>query len=298
MNREAPNAGAVYAASLTPLDEALNINHERLSQHVRWLLANGCDGVALMGTTGEANSFSVGERKAAVEAVLDAGIAPDRLIVGTGCCAIPETVELTNHALKCGVHDVLMLPPFYYKEVSDEGIFAAFDQVMQHVGSRLCRIYLYHFPHMSAVPFSDDLVGRLLEAFPVAGMKDSSGDYAHMVRMVRMFPKLKVFTGTERYLLDVLKAGGAGCITATVNVTCRKASRLANAWHGAHATAIQEELTQVRTAIEQFPMIAALKSIMGQQSGDEYWYNMRPPNVPLSAVQAAALHTALRTCTI
>lgn len=291
-------AGLVYAASLTPLSDTLDIDHARLVDHVRRLFDHGCDGVALMGTTGEANSFSVQEREDALEAILDAGVSPDRLMVGTGCCAIPDTVRLTNHALECGVSDVLMLPPFYYKGISDEGLFATLNEVMERIDSGSCHLYLYHFPYMSAVPYSDRLIGRLLETFPVKGIKDSSGDFAHMARMVRLYPSLKVFAGTERYLLDVLQAGGVGCITATVNVTSRLAARVAKNWRSGQARKLQDELTHIRAAIEQFPMIAALKFIMERKSADSAWRNMRPPNVPLSSADAERLEGALVSCAI
>ena len=286
----------VYAACLTPQHENLSVDHAALAEHGRWLLDNGCDGLVLMGTTGEANSFGVVERMDMLDAVLEAGIPAERLMVGTGCCAVPDSVTLTRHAVARGVGGVLMLPPFYYKNVRDEGVFAAFDQVIQQVGEAGLQIYLYHFPQMTAVPFTNELIARLLDAYPetIAGMKDSSGDWMHMKSTVAAFPGFRVFAGTERYLLDILKAGGGGCITATTNVTCPLAGEVFARWKGDDARVLQHRLTELRAAIEAYPMIPALKRIMAARTGREVWLNMRPPQAPLGEDEAAALLDALR----
>ena len=222
MNSARTSLKGVMAASLTPMKDDLTIDHERLIAHCRWLLDNGCNAIAFMGTTGEANSLSVAERMIALDAVLEAGIAPELLMVGTGCCALPDTLALTRHAIAQGVGGMLMLPPFYYKGVSEEGVFAAFDAAIQRVGHDGLRIYLYHFPQMSGVPFSHALIERLLKKYPdvIAGIKDSSGDFENMRSMAAHFPGFDVFAGTERYLLDIMRAGGVGCISASANVTC------------------------------------------------------------------------------
>ena len=181
-----------------------------------------------------------------------------------------------------------MLPPFYYKAVRDDGVYGAFHQVIEQVGDTSLRIYLYHFPQMSAVPFSDALVSRLLKAYPrtIAGMKDSGGDWRHMERMMRDFPGFRVFAGTERFLLDTLRTGGAGCITATANVTCRLAGELYARWRSDSAGAMQARLTKVRAAIETYPMIPALRSIMAEITQEPHWLRMRPPQVRLTASEA------------
>ena len=281
----------VYAASLTPQHDDLSVNYERLVAHGRWLLDNGCDGIVLFGTTGEANSFTVAERMAALDAVVDAGLPAHRLLVGTGCCAVPDTVTLTRHAVTKGVGGVLVLPPFYYKNVPDEGVFAAFDRVIQQVGEAKLQVYLYHFPQMSTVPFSDALVERLLSAYPdtIVGMKDSTGDWSHMKHVVEAFPGFRVFSGTERYLLDILEAGGAGCISATVNVTCRLAGEVFARWQSEDMRPLQHRLTAIRAAIMVYPAIPALKRIMAEQTGQADWLNLRPPLTPLGDDEAAAL---------
>ena len=286
----------VYAAGLTPQREDLSVDHAALAEHAHWLLDNGCDGVVLMGTTGEANSFDVVERMDILDAVLEAGLPAERLMVGTGCCAVPDSVTLTRHAVSRGVGGVLMLPPFYYKNVHDEGVFAAFDQVVQQVGEEALQVYLYHFPQMTAVPFTHELIARLLEAYPetIAGMKDSSGDWMHMKSTVQAFPGFRVFAGTERYLLDILEAGGAGCITATTNVTCPLAGAIFARWKAEDARPLQHRLTALRAAIETYPMIPALKRIMAERTGRAAWLNMRPPQAPLGEDEAATVLDALR----
>lgn len=283
-------AGGVYAASLTPMHADLSVAHSVLVRHCRWLLENGCSGIVLLGTTGEANSLCARERMLLLDAVLAEGVPSSRIMVGTGCCSVPETVTLTRHALQGGVSNVLMLPPYYYKGVSDEGLFTAFDQVIQAVGSEALQIYLYHFPQMTSVPFSDALIARLKDAYPktIAGMKDSSGDVRHMARVIAAFPELQVFAGTERFLVDVLRLGGAGCITATINITCTLAAAVYADWQRPGAGR-QERLMQARAAIEAYPMIPALKHIMAARTGDTVWRAMRPPQTPLETDSATRL---------
>ncbi len=286
----------VYAASLTPQRADLSVDHAALAAHGRWLLDNGCDGIVLMGTTGEANSFDVVERMDILDAALEAGLPAERLMVGTGCCAVPDSITLTRHAVSRGVGGVLMLPPCYYKNVHDEGVFAAFDQVIQQVGEVDLQVYLYHFPQMSAVPFTPELIERLLTAYPetIAGMKDSSGDWVHMNDMVETFPGFRVFAGSERFLLDILEAGGAGCISATTNVTCPLAGEIFARWQAEDMRPQQHRLTDLRAAIEVYPAIPALKRIMAERTGRADWLNLRPPMMPLTEDEAAALLDALR----
>lgn len=281
----------IIAASLTPLDAAHAIDHAALAAHLQRLLGDGCDAVALFGTTGEAPSFGVDERRAALDAVVASGVPAGRLLVGTGCCALPEAATLTRHALTAGAGGVLVLPPFYFKDVSDDGLFAFFDGLVQTVGDERLRLYLYHFPRMSGVPISAALIERLRARYPraVVGLKDSSGDAAHLHRLLDAFPEMAIFAGTERLLLDGLRAGAAGCISATANVTAALAAEVRAGWHAGeppHAEALQDRLTRIRQTIERFPMIPALKHLFGYAA-------IRPPLRPLDAAQAAALDAAL-----
>jgi len=208
-------------------------------------------------------------------------------------------VRLSRAALEIGAPGVLVLPPFYYKEVGDDGLFRFFAELIERVADPRLRVYLYHFPRMTGVGISLPLIARLLEAYPgvIVGTKDSSNDRERIETVCREFPGFHVFAGTERFLLDTLRNGGAGCISATVNVTSRQARRV----HDAHeagregeAAKLQEHLTSLRATIEAFPQIPALKSIMGLLTGESVWSNLRPPLVPLENGQAGELMSHLR----
>lgn len=276
----------VFVANLTPLNADLTVDRAALVDHCRWLLDEGADGIALLGTTGEANSFGLKERMGVIDAVIAGGIPADRLMVGTGCCAFPDTVALTRYALEAGAGGILMLPPFYYKGVSDEGLFSYFDLVIRQVNHDRLKIYLYHFPKMSQVPFSTSLVKRLVSEFPeaVVGMKDSGGDWSHMQEICTELPGFKLYAGTERYLADVLRAGGAGCISATTNVTARLAARVCAAWRdGAPVDELQDQLTAVRLTFEAGNFTAILKEFLARRRGNAAWRRLRPPIAPVEA---------------
>ncbi len=270
----------ILAAVLTPMDEDLKPNHHAFAAHCHRLLAAGCHGLSVFGTTGEANSLSVNERLAALEGLVDNGVPVETLLPGTGSCALTDTVRLSRAAL--GAAGVLVLPPFYYKGVGDDGLFRFFAEVVERVGDDRLRLYLYHIPQMTGIDLGLPLISRLVDAYPgvVVGTKDSSGDRERIMTLCREFPDFSVLAGTETLLLDTLRGGGEGCISATVNVT----SRLARRVHDAHtsgkddeAEALQERLTQVRMSIEAYPVIPALKQLMTRLTGDEEWRNIRPP---------------------
>ncbi|MBT6116290.1 MAG: dihydrodipicolinate synthase family protein, partial [Rhodospirillaceae bacterium] len=223
------------------------------------------------------------------------GLPMDKLMIGTGCCALPDTIRLTKAALAAGADNVLMLPPFYYKNVSDEGVFDVFARTVEAVGEDRLRIYLYDFPQMTGVRFSLDLIDRFLDSFPgtVVGIKDSSGDIDNMRAILKRFPDFGVFAGTERYLLDILRDGGPGCISASTNLTAPMAAEVYANWQADRADALQESVNAVRTAIEAAPMVPGLKAMMARSSGDSVWTAMRPPLMKLSAAKAEALAEAL-----
>ncbi len=281
-------AHGVWSPVLVPLRADLGIDPERFVAHAHWLLARGCHGLALFGTTSEANSFSVSERKALLERVVEAGISPERLMIGTGCCALTDSVELTRHAIGAGCRRVLMLPPFYYKGVGDEGLFRSFAEVIERVGSPDLRVFLYHFPRLSGVPVTEGLIALLVDAFPevVAGVKDSSGEWSNTRMMLDRFPRLAIFPGSEVFLLDGLRAGGAGCITATSNVNAAGARAVFDAWRAgrddADADARQAAATAVRRAIDRHPGIPAQKFLIARHRGDPAWRAVRPPLTALA----------------
>ena len=285
-----PLMSGVLAPVVTPFRRDLLPDGKRLVRHCRWLLERHC-GLAVFGTNSEANSLSVEERIVLLDLLLEAGFDPKRMMPGTGCCSIPDTVRLTSHAVRGGVGGVLMLPPFYYKGVSDEGLYRSFAQVIDRVGDDRLRIYLYHFPQMSAVPISIDLVGRLRDAFPgiVVGMKDSSGDRDHLEAVLRAFPGFGMFAGNETLLLANMRAGGVGCISATSNINPEAIDRLFQEWQTEDAEAIQASLNDVRLAVQQFPLVPALKKIVSHYASDPEWNRLRPPLVELGEAESGKL---------
>lgn len=285
--------GGVNAAVLTPMTPDLAPDIALMAEHCRWLLANGCDGLGVLGTTGEANSFSVAERIAVMEGLVEAGIPAARMMPGTGCAALTDSVELTRRAKALGCPGVLMLPPFYYKNPSEDGLFAYFAEVIERVGGGI-RVYLYHFPQQSAVPFSLGLIDRLMRAFPgtIKGVKDSSGDYANMKAMIDAFGAegFEVYSGSDEFLLRILREGGAGCITAAANVNCTAGGRVVAAFRAgdeATAEAAQAVLTATRKVCTSVPLIAGLREIVARATGNPGWRTIRPPNMALKAEQVA-----------
>ncbi|HET9594174.1 MAG TPA: dihydrodipicolinate synthase family protein [Anaeromyxobacteraceae bacterium] len=290
---EGGRLAGVIAPVLTPFRQDLSPDAERLVRHARWLLAHGCSALAPFGTTSEANSLSADERERLLDALVDAGIPPGRLLPGTGCCALPDTVRLTAHAVRRGCAGVLMLPPFYYKAVTEDGLFRAFAEVIDRVADHRLRVYLYHIPPIAQVGIAPGLVERLLRthAGAVAGMKDSSGDLANTLAMLERFARhgFDVFVGSEKFLLANLRAGGVGCITATANVNPGPIDRLWREWRSPQAERLQEEVNGVRGAVERLPTIPALKAILADQAGDAEWARVRPPLVELPGAARDAL---------
>jgi len=270
----------VYVAALTPLQPDLTPDIDLLVSHCDLLLGGGAQGLALMGTTGEANSFSINERKNLLEGLLQKGIDANRIMLGTGCCSYTDSIDLTHHAIENGIRSILLLPPFYYKQIDDTGLFEYFKRVVEQSADHELEIYLYHFPKMTGIDFSPSLLEKLIDHYPnnFVGMKDSSGDVKHMKAIIDHFPGFKLFAGTEKYLLDVLRAGGAGCISATANVTLAKCLEVFSNWQSVSADQLQEELTAQRMVFEGHPFIGVLKQYMASIRHNAQWLNVRPPN--------------------
>jgi 4-hydroxy-tetrahydrodipicolinate synthase len=285
----------VFCAALTPLQADLSPDLPLFVEHCHRLIEQGCNGVALLGTTGEANSFSVDERKALLEAAIDGGVAPNRLMPGTGVAALPETIALTRHALSLGVTTVVMLPPFYYKGVTDEGVYAAYAHVLDNVADDRLRVVLYHIPQMSAVPLSHELIERLRDRYPgtVVGIKDSSGDLANMIAMVERFPGFSVLAGADPLMLPLLEAGGAGCITATANLIAADLAivfrHFADPTKAEEVAAAQARIVAARNRASIFAQAASLKAMLGSATGHPGWNRMRPPLMPLSDTERDTL---------
>ena len=279
----------VLSPVVTPFGKDLSPDHMRFIAHCSWLLSQNC-GLAVFGTNSEANSLSVNERIALLDALLAADVDPSRMMPGTGCCALTDTVRLTEHAVKAGCAGVLMLPPFYYKDVTEEGLYRNFSEVVERVGDARLRIYLYHIPPVAVVGITPGLVERLLEKYPtaIAGMKDSSGDWSNTKIFLDAFAKsgFDIFPGSESFLLAGLRGGGAGCISATANVNPAAIDKLYREWQKPDADAQQEALNVVRKATGQYIMIPALKQVVAHFANDPAWTTVRPPLTELTAAQA------------
>jgi 4-hydroxy-tetrahydrodipicolinate synthase len=302
----------VLAPVVTPFKDDLSPDSQRFIAHCKWLLSQNC-GLAVFGTNSEANSLAVEERAMLLEELVAAGVDPSRMMPGTGCCSIMETVRLTAQAVGHGCAGVLMLPPFYYKDVSEEGLYRYFSEVVQRVGDARLKIYLYHIPPVAVVGITTGLVERLLAAYPtaIAGMKDSSGDWnntkmfldafaarsagpATAARAARTFD---VFVGSESFLLANMQNGGVGTISATANVNPAAIHKLYTEFKNSDAEDQQSKLNVVRAVFSNrnFPsMIAALKQSIAIYTDDPAWAKVRPPLVELTPEQAKTLAAELK----
>ena len=283
----------VLSPVVTPFRRDLSPDVERYVRHCKWLLAHGCSGLAAFGTNSEANSLSVDERMLLLEALVQGGVPAAKLMPGTGMCALTDSVRLTAHAVKLGCAGVLMLPPFYYKGVPDEGLYRNFAEVIERVGDARLQLYLYHIPPVAQVPITLGLIERLLKAYPgaVAGIKDSSGDWNNTKAVLDACAKsdFDVFAGNEVFLLATLRGGGRGCITATGNVNPGPINHLYENWRTPQADALQAGITATRGMLQKYPMIPALKAVIGHWGGDPDWVTVRPPLVELTAEQQHSL---------
>lgn len=282
------NFSGVIAPVLTPFGDDGAPDPDRFIEHAEWLLDDGCTALAPFGTTSEANSLGLDERMELLEELIDSGVDPAKLMPGTGSCSVADAAILTQHAVDLGCGGVLMLPPFYYKNPSEEGLFRFFAEVIDDVGDDRLRVYLYHIPPVAQVGFSLKLIERLRDEFPgvVVGLKDSSGDWSNMKAILDAFPGFEMFPGSELYMLDGLRNGAAGVISATANVGARGMRRLFDKWQGPDADALQEEISALRKTIQSFPVIPAMKALIAHYRQDEGWAEVRPPFTPLPNAEA------------
>jgi len=289
----------VLSPVVTPFGKDLAPDAQRFVRHCKWLLAGGCSGLAVFGTNSEANSMSVEEKLRLLEALVAGGVAAATLMPGTGHCALSDSVAMTRRAVQMGCGGVLMLPPFYYKGVSDEGLYRNFAEVIERVGDDRLRLYLYHIPPVSQVPITLALIERLLKKYPgvVAGLKDSSGDWSNTRAMLDAFAKsgFDVFAGSEVFLLENMRHGGKGCITATGNVNPGPIDKVYRNWQAANADQLQAGITATRKIVQKVPMIPALKAIIAHFGNDPAWRTVRPPLVELERDQEEGLIAELRS---
>ena len=288
----------VLAPVITPFTKDYAPDDRRFVRHCRWLLKSGCAGLAVFGTNSEANSMSVGEKRRLLEALLAGGVPAAALMPGTGHSALSDSIEMTKAAVDLGCAGVLMLPPFYYKGVPDEGLYRNFAEVIERVGDERLQLYLYHIPPVSQVGISLNLIEKLLAKYAgiVAGVKDSSGDWANTKAMLDSFSKrgFDVFAGSEVFLLDNMRHGGKGCITATGNVNPGPIDQVFRNWRSAEADKLQAGISATRAIVQKQPMIPALKATVAHFGNDAQWKTCRPPLIELSSVQEETLLRELK----
>jgi len=286
------------APVLTPFDQNFEPDTTRFINHCRWLVDNQA-GLAIFGTNSEAASVSQAERLRLTEALIEAGIPADRMMPGTGACALPDAVELARHASGHGVAGLLVLPPYFYKNLTEDGVFAYYAEIIERVGNGCAPIYLYHIPQMTMVPITLSLIERLLKRYPgkVVGAKDSSGDWANTKAMLDNFARdgFEVFPASESFLSAALPLGAAGCISATVNMNPAGIHRLYANWNKPEGTELQAEADAVRKVFQGGYMIAAMKQAVADFTGQPEWATVRPPLVKLDTAQREKLDVDLRT---
>lgn len=288
---------AVLSPVLTPFKEDGSPDAQKLLKQCQWLEANGV-GQAIFGTNSEANSMSAPQKMATLTALVEGGLNPAHMMPGTGATSIDATVNMTRHAVQHKCAGVLMLPPFYYKDVTDDGLFAYFSEVIQKVGDAGLQIYIYNIPPVTKINLSLSLLERLVKAYPktVVGMKDSSGDWAYTESVIKLLAPsgFRVYAGSEVFLMRTLRAGGVGCISATANVNPRAIAELAAHWKESDADQRQTALDQVRSIFAQYQMIAGMKTAVAHFSKDSEWLRVRPPLMQLSPDQQAKLLSELQ----
>ena len=286
----------VIAAAATPVKDDLTIDLDHLVRHCAWLLEEGgCDGVNLLGTTGEATSFSTGQRIAAMRAVAVSGLPLSRFMVGTGAAAFDDACRLTAEAKDLGFAGALLLPPFYYKGIDAEALVAYVSALVSHVGAGGLSLYLYHFPVNSGVAYTADAVVRLRDAFPdtLKGLKDSSGDLGYSTGLAKSLPGFDVFPSAEGSIARAVELGFAGCISATANVTGPFAQRGFSGKSEAERAQGIAEAVHIRAEISKFPLVAAVKETLALLTGDNGWRRLMPPLTSLTETQSEALEAAL-----
>ena len=286
-NRKDSKLEGVIAAIATAVETGGVPDYERSTALARFLLANGCDGLNVLGTTGEATSFSADQRMAVMSAYRAAGLPMDRLMVGTGAAALADATALTRHAADLGFAGALVLPPFYYKGVPDEGLIAYIETIVKATAATPIPLYLYHFPAQSGLPWHVGLIKRMLEAYGdrIAGLKDSSGDMAYAREVADVAEGFKVFPSTEAALMEAREGTFAGCISATANLN---ADLCAQAWRTGDAAAL-EDAVAIRKLFDGRQLVPGVKALLAHIHGDPAWAWVQPPLFGYSRAEQTAL---------
>ena len=283
---------------LSAFDDNLQFNQDMYNLLAEDLLSNGCSGLAPFGTTGEALSVSNDERMVALEGLLKYKIPADLLIPGTGLCNFPDTVKLSRHAIELGCKGVMTLPAFYFKDVTDEGLFDYYKRLIDEINHPNLKIYLYHIPQVSGVGLSIELVKKLKTAYPdiIAGIKDSSGIWDNTAKLLSI-PELIVYPGAELPVIDAIKLGGPGCISATANFNPTNIGKVINLCHDGDwdkAELLHKKVKEIRYLFQDYSAIPAQKSMLAKKYKDERWKNIRPPLQQISSQKADELEFKLK----
>ncbi|HXR87894.1 MAG TPA: dihydrodipicolinate synthase family protein [Stellaceae bacterium] len=273
----------VLAALVTPFTEALEPDTKTLFAHCRWLLGNGCTGLVMLATAGEANSLSLRQRLGMIDAAGAAGLPLAQMIVGGGSCALDEAVTMTKAIAAAGAAAALLLPPFYYRDTGEEGLFRFYATLLERVGAPQIRAVLHHRPQASGAPITDALIMRLRREFGaiIAGVQNGAGDWPTTKALIASFPELAIFSGTERLLLETLRAGGQGSISATLNLTAPLAGAVHEEWESREADGLQMALTTLRQVFDHYPTPQAPKEMLAQVTNLACWREVLPPLLPL-----------------
>lgn len=286
----------IWPALLTPLHADLSIDHARFAAHCKSLIASGCPGVTAFGTTGEGPSFSLVERKEAIDQLIKNGIPAAQIMVSTSCAALPETLELTRHAVNAGVHGCLMLPPFFLKGVSDQGIIDCYRYVIDGLADDRLKLYLYHIPQVTGVGLSHHVIATLKNMYPntILGIKDSACSTAHSVGLAEAFMKdLTVYVGFEPDLPELGRRGSTGAISGLANFMPRVVKRLVTQPEAATTPAERDRIIKLLGLLEGYSLMPALKGIMAMLSGDQAWLRVRAPLVALTPDEFKALEKSI-----
>lgn len=288
----------LWPALLLPVSASGELDTARAITHAKRMLAAKCDGVTLFGTTGEGPAFTVAERKALLESMLGSGIRADQIIVTTTALALGDAIELGRHASRLGVHRQMLMPPFFFNQPRDAGIIEAVSQVVRGIGDDGLKLLLYHFPFMSTFGFSHPAIAELVRRHPgqVIGVKDSSGDLAHSLALVKAFPDLSILVGAEPHVAPVMQVGGSGSINGLANLAPGLMRRVIDA--PASVSASDEQLMASLLGLlsirPNMPFVGAYKAVQAEQTGDEVWLNMRAPLSPLENPEVQAVREGYR----
>ena len=289
----------LIAPILTPFDNQLKVDQKMYNDLAQNLMENGCSGLAPFGTTGEALSVGNKERMIAIEGLVKSGINPNTLIPGTGLCNLPDTIEITKHAIDLGCLGAMTLPPFYFKGMSDDGLYEYFEKLIEGVNDSRLKIYLYHIPQVCGVGLSIDLVQKLKSSYPqfIIGIKDSSGVWENTEALLKI-KGLVVYPWAELPVIEAIKLGAPGCISATANLNSKDISKVIDLCHAGkwkEAEELQKKVKSVRLLFQDYAPIPAQKSLLALQTKNTMWNNLRPPFVPISENKANELANKLKS---